>query len=573
MIIKPQLSFFKFVKTNSWFGDLSQWGGISLNTKDLYNYKLLSEGINLHQMIFAYYLVKEEVEDNIFNFDKPSVDDMKASSELVQVITNLSAVPSQRKLTNKALVSMIYDLFVNLIADISITGWDVMDYKQDKNNSYNFMFFNVLPLALYSLARKHEVSAAGNLLQFLSIMTFPNNSLDKTKERYLTGDSLIIECIEKHDYNSLELFKNVVLLGLCVSNYRNKKGLKQKGKFYLDALTHSFVYFNSKMSKLFLGEHFEKDAVAEMADMGKHSAAVDLDFSDVIEEYRHSYEKLFMLDEWSLNSWTMDNVLALKDKYPWFEDLIDQVVLDLSASNKISNLLLVGMPGCGKTSFCHDLAKAMDISYDFVSVAGSSDNRNLLGTSSGFANAMPAMPTRSLYNNGIINPLIVVDEIDKAGGDGVNGSVHDAISQFIEKSSSKRFYDECLSKKIHISHINWMFTANRTDDLPSFLQSRLNIVPVKKPSMEHLDLVVDSLTQDWVNQRNIGEYADEFEHTSLICQRIKKSRRDFDVDIRDVSKEVNQAMSQIFQSKKESIIQRQREKLQNKSQSVYKARV
>src|SRR3546814_7689042 len=96
----------------------------------------------------------------------------------------------------------------------------------------------------------------------------------------------------------------------------------------------------------------------------------------------------------------------------------------------------------------------------------------------------------------IANPLLSVDESDKADVSSRNGSVANTLLGMLEPETATRWLDECLVTECDISQISWVLTANTTAGIPEPLLSRLRIERVGGPGPEHFDSVLESILRD-----------------------------------------------------------------------------
>ena len=183
-------------------------------------------------------------------------------------------------------------------------------------------------------------------------------------------------------------------------------------------------------------------------------------------------------------------VASMPGMQPVIERICDEFWLRRRSGNSVFSLrpiLLVGPPGIGKTYFAQVLARMMHIPLQSFSAGGSADARTLLGTARGYHSAQPSLPVLAMAQARAANPMLLVDEIDKASDDRRNGSVKDALLAFLEPASLRRYYDEFAQVEIDLSHIVWILTANSTHDLPTTLRSRLMIIELQPPAPEAFD--------------------------------------------------------------------------------------
>jgi hypothetical protein len=193
---------------------------------------------------------------------------------------------------------------------------------------------------------------------------------------------------------------------------------------------------------------------------------------------------------------------ALEREFPWMGPAIDRILQDVllchfggdgSSVLKLTPLLLVGAPGTGKTRFCQRLSELCGLASETMSLAGVADARLLLGTSAGWANSTPSFPLALVGRSGIGNPLIILDELEKAHRGSMMSNAGDVIAgllNFLEPESAKRFLESSLGCRADLSRVNWLATANELSPLPAALRSRFTVIEVPNPGPEHFDQLV-----------------------------------------------------------------------------------
>lgn len=156
-------------------------------------------------------------------------------------------------------------------------------------------------------------------------------------------------------------------------------------------------------------------------------------------------------------------------------------------------LLLVGPPGVGKTAWAQGLAERLGLPMATLAVGGTSDSRALEGTARGWSNCIPGLPVLVAADHMVCNPVILIDELDKAGGSGWNGDVRGVLLGLLEPDTARRHWDACLHGHLDLSWVSWLLTANRVAPIPSPLLSRCHVVEVGGPSPDHLPAIVEGV--------------------------------------------------------------------------------
>ncbi|MEY3787527.1 MAG: hypothetical protein RIQ94_983 [Pseudomonadota bacterium] len=167
-------------------------------------------------------------------------------------------------------------------------------------------------------------------------------------------------------------------------------------------------------------------------------------------------------------------------------------------------LLMAGPPGIGKTAFCEELSKIVSTHCEVISLSGMTAGFVLSGMSSGWSDSRPGRVVHSLAQGHRANPLIVIDELCKSGGD-KRYSTLDPLHQLLEKDTAAAFVDEALEISINCSHIVWVGTANKPELLPDSIISRFSVLEIKRPTHKEMKNVLKSIYQKIRRNHKWGE--------------------------------------------------------------------
>jgi hypothetical protein len=186
----------------------------------------------------------------------------------------------------------------------------------------------------------------------------------------------------------------------------------------------------------------------------------------------------------------------LQRTFPWAERL-NEVVCRQVAMNRMGRghayirpLLIYGKPGVGKTRYAQFLSECLGVPFTLFSAAGSADSMLLKGSSRGWSNSRPSFAIETIFRSKVANPLILVDEIDKANKSQNNGSIEQYLHGVLEPGSASQILDECLMVPVNLSAVSWILTANHIEHLSSSFLSRLISIELPQPSVQHHETLV-----------------------------------------------------------------------------------
>src|SRR4051812_27429734 len=176
----------------------------------------------------------------------------------------------------------------------------------------------------------------------------------------------------------------------------------------------------------------------------------------------------------------------LYDDLPNFTDVLDDVRRQLALCEdsrdalEITPLLLLGPPGVGKTHFARELSVLLGTGMGFLSMSSLTAGWVLSGASSQWKGARPGKVFETLVDGEYANPVMVVDEIDKARAEHAYDPLG-ALYSLMEHDTAGSFVDEFAEVPIDASQVIWVATANDERAIPEPILNRMNVYQVQAP--------------------------------------------------------------------------------------------
>jgi hypothetical protein len=193
-------------------------------------------------------------------------------------------------------------------------------------------------------------------------------------------------------------------------------------------------------------------------------------------------------------------------EFPYAKDAIDFALADLVGRStvRLRPLVLVGDPGGGKSRFGRRLGEVLGLNV-WRENASRADGAVFGGTDRRWYSAEPCHPFLAVAQGKTANPMVLLDELERAATRSDYGRLWDCLLGFLETETSTRYPDPALQTNLDLSHVSYVATANSLDPLPSAIRDRFRVVIFPKPCADDLGALLPAVIADLARERGLDE--------------------------------------------------------------------
>lgn len=192
------------------------------------------------------------------------------------------------------------------------------------------------------------------------------------------------------------------------------------------------------------------------------------------------------------------------------ERIIEYLALRIKSKNSNAPIIcLVGPPGVGKTSLVKSIAEALDKKFVKMALGGVYDESEIRGHRRTYLGSMPGRIIKAMKKAGVLNPVFLLDEIDKMASNQGRGDPACAMLEVLDPEQNNKFNDNYIEEDYDLSKVMFVATANYIDQIPEPLYDRLEIIELtsyselEKMAIAKRYLIPKVLTDSGLSSKNV----------------------------------------------------------------------
>lgn len=348
---------------------------------------------------------------------------------------------------------------------------------------------NLLKSTNLTIADSLSYLAVGDLGSFVDFIVQSSDSLERDFKQAILEEFRLAKRLKI----LLDLEKKTRKIQQNIDNKINEKIVEQQKAVYL---REQLEVIQNQLNKL-EGIENENDLYLKRLEKENFPEQVKKVVRDEIKNYERSHSQ-------SSEANTIKSHIDWLMSLPWYQEtdeindldfarkeldkehfglekIKDRIIEHLAVIQKTKNILgqvicFVGPPGVGKTSLASSIAKATGRKFVSISVGGISDEGEIRGHRRTYVASLPGKIIQQMKKSQVINPLFLIDEIDKMGSNGFRGDPANALLEVLDPNQNNKFIDNYLGETPYdLSKVLFICTAN-SSNFPKPLYDRMEII-------------------------------------------------------------------------------------------------
>lgn len=342
------------------------------------------------------------------------------------------------------------------------------------------------------------------------------NHLDPCKVADLTAGYLNISIEEKEGlleqadvnarlrslYELLKRERELGVLAKSIAKEVHEAIEKNQREFYLreqlkvinkelgdgEDLVSEVAEYRERLQKLPLPEELRRKLEKELSRLAK-MPPLNME-NGVIRNYLDAVLEL-PWGSFTEDSYDLERAAKILDRDHYGLKKVKERILEFLAVRSLTRgqngkgtiLCLAGPPGVGKTSLARSVAEAMGRRFVRVSLGGIRDEAEIRGHRRTYVASMPGRIIRGMQDCGCMNPVFLLDEVDKLATD-FRGDPASALLEALDPEQNCNFSDHFIEYPFDLSHVFWIVTANTTETIPPALLDRMDVISISSYTEE-----------------------------------------------------------------------------------------
>lgn len=315
-------------------------------------------------------------------------------------------------------------------------------------------------------------------------------------------------------------------LGITIKQEIDKEPIKEIAEYILS----KFDYYRVNQNEYVYPKQFSEQLLEEESLMiEKHIKGFVPKYDEYMENFRsnrtysRNVQKIIITGKYPreetvyenymyaniltyLNVLTVDNeviskIIALKEKFPHFQEVINYLEVSMRANKRKNNtlkfkpILLIGDNGIGKSAFINEVNKIFKLFNNTINIGSLSTPAEISGSTSLWKSAQPGFIAKVVIQNNTCNPIVILEEMDKVSNI-YNSNIFSPLYDLLEKNSSSKFFENFFAVPFDFSNINFIGTANKYKNIDKGILNRFRIFNISSPKEKDMYPIVKSVYEE-----------------------------------------------------------------------------